>query len=312
MAIVKAWEEFDISKVEKFFSNDRYIRNKRISDDTLKAIYDDFCNSYNRELEDIKNEILNELNKQLPEKVHSIRGRVKNPYHLIEKIIRNHNNKPEKYNNISVENYNKLITDLIGIRIIILDKRDWIEVHECLKKMFIMDSKYYIKDSSDLISNFDKYSKMANSKDHELENSYNAEKPKVYITTSEDRELYDNPDLDCDNSKSHYRSIHYIIRYKNVYFEIQVRTLFEEGWLEFDHRTRYPYNVNNLKLKEYIGVLNSLAQSADQLISFYDENMFKLHNEESNNKSYEEKKSKEKTGDKEGKISLAQRLIDEF
>ena len=37
---------------------------------------------------------------------------------------------------ISLDNYNKVITDLIGIRIIILDKRQWRGVHEVLLKIF--------------------------------------------------------------------------------------------------------------------------------------------------------------------------------
>lgn len=69
-----------------------------------------------------------------------------------------------------------------------------------------------------------------------------------------------------------------IIRYKDVYIEIQVRTLFEEGWLEFDHRIKYPYDMENSKKKEFADILNSLAQTADHLISFYDEKDFKNQN----------------------------------
>lgn len=76
--------------------------------------------------------------------------------------------------------------------------------------------------------------------------------------------------LKIDNSKTHYRSMHYIIRYKYVYFEIQVRTLFEEGWLEFDHRIKYPYDQGNNKKQEFDSILSSLAIAADRLISFYD------------------------------------------
>ena len=38
-----------------------------------------------------------------------------------------------------------------------------------------------------------------------------------------------------------YRSLHYIIKYKGYYVEIQGRTLFEEGWSEIDHDIVYPY-----------------------------------------------------------------------
>ncbi len=78
--------------------------------------------------------------------------------------------------------------------------------------------------------------------------------------------------MKIDEAKKHYRSIHYIIRFGSIYFEIQVRTLFEEGWLEFDHRIKYPYDKDNIKKQEYIEILSSLAVAADRLISFYADN----------------------------------------
>lgn len=98
----------------------------------------------------------------------------------------------------------------------------------------------------------------------------------VYITSDDDRELYKDNYLKVDNSKSHYRSIHYIIRYMNIYFEIQVRTLFEEGWLEFDHLIKYPYDQNNRKKQEYANILSGLAIAADSFISFYEEDDFQI------------------------------------
>lgn len=83
-----------------------------------------------------KSEILKILAEDLIGKVHSIRGRIKKPDHLIEKIIRNAKNNPKKYNKIYVKNYCKIITDLIGFRVIILDKRDWKEIHQSLLEVF--------------------------------------------------------------------------------------------------------------------------------------------------------------------------------
>lgn len=51
--------------------------------------------------------------------------------------------------------------------------------------------------------------------------------------------------------------------------------MFEEGWLEFDHRIKYPNDRNNPKKAEFIAVLNSLAVAADRLIAFYKEEDFK-------------------------------------
>lgn len=87
----------------------------------------------------------------------------------------------------------------------------------------------YAVQSKDIIENYDLYYNESNLQGKELENSYHAEKPNVYIASDDDRKIYKDDNLQIDNSKTHYRSIHYIIRYKYVYFEIQVRTLFEEG-----------------------------------------------------------------------------------
>lgn len=262
----------------------KYFENLLIDETELQKIYEDYQLSLVT-LDGIKAEILSILNEKLSDKVHSIRCRIKEPDHLIEKIIRNIHCKPDKYAGINVDNYNKIITDLIGVRIIILNKRDWLEVHKSLLKIFRNLPKRYVKTPEDIILNYDRFQKDAEEPEKALERSYHAEMPKVYITSEDDRELYQHKYLDVDTSKTHYRSIHYIIRYKFVYFEIQVRTLFEEGWLEFDHRIKYPYDQNNKKKQEYVEVLSSLAIAADRLISFYDEVDFKQETESDKNSS---------------------------
>ena len=52
-----------------------------------------------------------------------------------------------------------------------------------------------------------------------------------------------------------YRSQHYIFKYGNYYFEVQVRTIAEEVYAEFDHYVKYPYRENNHFLKSDIQVL---------------------------------------------------------
>ncbi len=270
-------KEFDLSRIQQDFNiKQNIVENLSISKEELGKIYHNFQASIPK-LEVIRTEILSILNERLYGKVHSIRGRVKDPDHLIEKIIRNVNCKPDKYSRISIENYNKIITDLIGIRIIILDKRDWRAVHDSLLQVFRNLPERYVHLPEDIATNYDAYKQEAMRKGHELENSYHAEKPVVYITSEDDRNLYKDDYLKVDPSKTHYRSIHYIIRYKFVYFEIQVRTLFEEGWLEFDHRIKYPYDQNNKKKQEFASILSGLAIAADRLISFYSEADFQCN-----------------------------------
>ena len=63
------------------------------------------------------------------------------------------------------------------------------------------------------------------------------------------------------------KSIHYIFKYKEYYFEVQVRTIAEEVYAEFDHYVKYPYRENNHFLKRYTSVVAELLNSVDEIIS---------------------------------------------
>lgn len=273
-------EPFDLQKIRRELGiSPKKIQYCGLSEGELKDIYDNYKETIPR-LEEVRTEILTILNDELADKVHSVRGRAKDPDHLIEKIIRNRCDKPKKYGLLNIDNYNKIITDLIGFRIIILDKKDWREVHNTLLEVFQNLPDRYVTEDDDIVKNFDKYAITAKTKKKALENSYHAEKPVAYLTRIDNEELYQDPYLRVDSSKSHYRSIHYIIRYMDFYLEIQVRTLFEEGWLEFDHRIKYPYDQNNKKKQEFLAILNSIVTAADRLISFYDEDLLQTIQEE--------------------------------
>ncbi len=129
------------------------------------------------------------------------------------KAIRN-----KKYRDLDKTNYEKFITDLIGIRCLVLFKEDWKSFHNYILSQFENNVRCYVKDS---IRDFD-----------EDENHfYIAEKPKAHIRSGDAREIYDEVlPPDCVLDGKIYRSVHYILKYKGVYLEIQVRTLFEEGW----------------------------------------------------------------------------------
>src|SRR5438876_274426 len=69
-----------------------------------------------------------------------------------------------------------------------------------------------------------------------------------------------------------YRSVHYLIRSRPAKVaritELQVRTLFEEGWSEIDHQVRYPRASDNPLLGELTVIFNRLAGFADEMGSF--------------------------------------------
>lgn len=305
-------EPFDLQKIQRELGvSSKKVKYCGLSENDLKKIYEDYKSTI-PSLEKVRTEILTVLNDELADKVHSVRGRVKNPDHLIEKIIRNKCDKPNKYKLLNIENYNKVITDLIGFRIIILDKKDWREVHKTLLEVFQnIPDRYAVKDD-DIVKNFDKYAVPEKTRKNALKNSYHAEKPIAYLTKADNEELYQDSYLRVDSSKSHYRSIHYIIRYMNLYFEIQVRTLFEEGWLEFDHRIKYPYDQNNKKKQEFIAILNSIATAADRHISFYDEALFQTIQEEPPDNISENPDAVTANTDLEEQRCLKDKLIAQF
>lgn len=258
-------KKFDLSRVlEKTGIDRRYVDNSScITENQLKEVFDDFVKA-NQEFNELYEVEFKKLISGI-EGVHSISGRIKDPDHLIGKIIRNVAEKPSKYSVINEANYYQLITDLVGFRIIVLDKNDWSKVHDSLEKLYINDPTLYIA-SDEGKSYLDKYKEGLGKK------AYYAEQPKVYLTEVDegDEILYKKKNIKVDRSKNNYRSVHYIIRNGKFYFEIQVRSLFEEGWLEFEHRVSYPNDRKNAVKQQYVAILNNLARAADGIITFYD------------------------------------------
>jgi ppGpp synthetase/RelA/SpoT-type nucleotidyltranferase len=144
------------------------------------------------------------------------------------------------YDALSVRNYKSIITDLIGVRALHLFKEDWIQIND------FITSKWGLR-----------------------------EKPIANIRKGDsDSFINEFKEKGCE-IKEHifgYRSVHYLVQSQPAkdmqVAEIQVRTIFEEGWSEIDHRTRYPYDMDNPILSQYLFIFNRLAGSADEMGSF--------------------------------------------
>lgn len=269
-----------------------------ISWEELCEIYDDFVLKKDEKYQTIMDEFLDtylkDINKGKSEeeekvRIHSIRSRIKDPEHLLAKIIGKKQENDKKYKNLDKSNYEKFVTDLIGIRCLVLFKADWQGFHYYILSKFDNNVEYYIRDS---LLDFD------NDDTH----FYIAEKPKVHIRNGDARDIYDEvlpPDSVIDGKV--YRSVHYIIKYKGVYLEIQVRTLFEEGWGEIDHAVVYPYYQNDKILKEYTELLNRLSGLADEMSSFF----YRLKNLEIKALEHSIQNNDEKVGAEETEILQA-------
>ncbi|WP_305927862.1 RelA/SpoT domain-containing protein [Bacillus mycoides] len=207
-----------------------------ISWDSLFEIHTDYL-SYKESL-DATAEYLSKMLRTLPA-AHTVRSRVKDPEHLIDKIIRKtireKKENPDYY--IDVNNYKSEITDLIGIRVLHLYKDQAAPIDK------------FIRNTWDL-----------------------KEKCTIYYRQGDYSKQEEPEDSDLFKFKVHpfgYRSWHYLISSKatkNVHIaEIQVRTIFEEGWSEIDHQLRYPNNMNDVHLTKQLLVLNRVAGSADEM-----------------------------------------------
>ena len=186
--------------------------------------------------------------------IHSYRYRTKEPGHLLEKIIRKRKESMEKYGHLDHTNYYKYVTDLIGIRVFFLYREDWVHFHRYLTDKFENDPEKYIVDR-------------LNDFDEDPDHYYIAEKPKVYKRGG-DTKIYDGEEIDIITDGI-YRSLHYIVKYKGYYVEIQGRTLFEEGWSEIDHDIVYPYYKDDEMLQDYSKLLNRLSGLADEMSSYF-------------------------------------------
>ena len=135
-----------------------------------------------------------------------------------------------------------------------LYREDWVHFHQYITSRFENNPEIYIEDR---LADFD-----------EDENHYYiAEKPKVYKRAG-DTKIYDRNEIDII-ADGIYRSLHYIIKYKGYYVEIQGRTLFEEGWSEIDHDIVYPYYKDDEMLKDFSTLLNRLSGMADEMSSYF-------------------------------------------
>ncbi len=186
--------------------------------------------------------------------IHSYRYRIKKPGHLLEKIVRKRRENPEKFAQVDHTNYHKFVTDLVGIRVFFLYREDWIHFHRYLTSTFENDPELYVEDR---LRDFD------DDPDH----YYIAERPKVYKRAGDTR-IYDGELIDIKTGGI-YRSLHYIVKFKGYYVEIQGRTLFEEGWSEVDHDIVYPYYKDDEMLGDFSKLLNRLSGMADEMSSYF-------------------------------------------
>ena len=203
--------------------------------DILDNIYSDF-NIYRNIYETQADFIASTLRTH--RKIHSVKSRVKEPEHVIEKIIRKTPDRIKKYGEdfqFTVENYKEQITDLIGVRAIHIFKEEWEEIHS-----FITGTWKVVEITAN-------------------------------VREGDDTKRFEELNIQIHSRKSGYRSVHYLIESfptnHKVIAEVQVRTIFEEGYGEIDHQLRYAHNEIPEVLALNLLLLNRIAGSSDEMAS---------------------------------------------
>ncbi|KVQ76940.1 RelA/SpoT domain-containing protein [Burkholderia multivorans] len=175
---------------------------------------------------------------QAIDRVHSVRFRVKDTDHLLAKIIRKRAEGSEKYMNISAENYQEKITDLVGVRALHLFKEDLFQIDRSIRDSWALE---------------------------ELP-------PVAFVREGDQEEMLSNAGFEVKPHVAGYRSVHYIVSTRpmrqKIIAELQVRTIFEEGWSEIDHTVKYPNYSDDESIAEFLGIFNRLAGAADEMGSF--------------------------------------------
>ena len=214
---------------------EKIIEEKNIDTEVLKDIYNDFVD-YKVSYENQAGFIANILRSQ--PMIHSVKSRIKEPDRLIEKVIRKTEDRRLKYGDdfqFSLNNYKNEINDLIGIRVIHIFKDQWQDIHEFITKTWKV-----------------------------IEVTAN-------VREGDNTKKFEELNIEVRSRISGYRSVHYLVEFyptnEKVIAEIQVRTIFEEGYGEIDHRLRYSHIEIPEILKSNLLLFNRIVGSADEMAS---------------------------------------------
>jgi len=166
--------------------------------------------------------------------VHSVKSRLKDPAHLLDKIRR----KLKDGRDINPDNVFQEITDLAGVRVLHLHLEQFGSIHTAISE-HVSDGEWVY---------------------HEA--------PKAYTWDPESKEYFESFGLSVEVKESFYTSIHYVVRPRldaPAACEIQVRTLFEEIWGETDHALNYPHATTSVANREQLRVLARLVSTGSRL-----------------------------------------------
>ena len=222
--------------LQKYPSTENIIDENNIDLEELEEIYIDYINSrnsYENQAEFIANILRGNRN------IHTVKSRIKESDRLVEKIIRKTVDRKNKYGNnfqFTIDNYKEEINDIIGVRVMHIFKDEWEQIHNFINA------------------------------------TWNVIEITANVRAGDNTDKFNNLNIEVRSRPSGYRSVHYLVelnytRTNKIIAEIQVRTIFEEGYGEIDHRLRYSHdNIPDI-LKSNILLFNRIIGSADEMAS---------------------------------------------
>lgn len=272
-----------------------------------KEIYSD----YSILIKDEKNPLMelkkefNDLLKEFPH-VYSVAARVKEIYSLIQKIILRRDKYyantviGEKYRNLSKDTYRLVITDLLGVRVTVRNTEEFRIFDNYLKQIFPLRATEY------------EYGKIY---PHE-EKPIIAEYPVFKHPKYESDKVEDLKDIFyLEPQKSGYRSVHYTLSKNEVYIELQLRTIIDDGYSEINHEyvyknEKHPYFKVLNRLSDVLRMFSSVSNDLSSLISKIYQNYL---NEEKTDSQYKFLHNEnECIHDIKNSISHISSMLDEF
>jgi ppGpp synthetase/RelA/SpoT-type nucleotidyltranferase len=175
--------------------------------------------------------------------VHSIRYRLKDIDHLLEKIERKNLEDAKldaviQKGPITAGNVFSRVTDIAGIRVLHLHISQFKNIHDALMSK-VDEGEFTL-----------------------------VEAPKAYTWDLDSGTYFESLGLVREVKESYYTSIHYVLRPNSrspATCEVQVRTLLEEVWGEVDHTMNYPNPTTDQQCKEQIRVLARLVGAGTHL-----------------------------------------------
>lgn len=228
-------------------------------EDICRSIFMEY-EDYRRELENVRKNLL-EIIDTFPG-VHLQTSRVKSLDSLLEKVVtkryKHLRDKDNLYSTLNGNNYKEILTDLIGMRLIINYRGNWLDLHNTIIEKFP-----YAKDKSTYKPN--RFLPHLSTGEGMI-----AEIPVAYYAYDDDISIYESVGIRTVLRENGYRSVHYVISFQNTYIEIQVRTIYQEAWCDCDHLYVYKHEENGshtalLELSKILcdltGVANDLGDS---------------------------------------------------